>query len=56
MVTESVEDRRGTLIRTFAPAVTGVSDRVARNRESMEATLAQLKRALEAASGTSQMS
>jgi uncharacterized protein YndB with AHSA1/START domain len=49
-VTESVEDRRGLLIRTFAPMVTGVSDRPARNRENMAATLAQLKRALEAKS------
>ena len=46
-VTESVEDRRGALIRTFAPLVTGVSDRPARNRETMTATLAQLKRVLE---------
>ncbi|MBV8527056.1 MAG: SRPBCC family protein [Candidatus Dormibacteraeota bacterium] len=49
-VTESVEDRRGVLIRTFAPLVTGVNDRPARNRETIQSTLAQLKRALEAGS------
>ena len=47
-VTESVQDRRGALIRTFAPLVTGIKDRPARNRATIEATLAELKRALEA--------
>ena len=48
-VTESTEDRRGWFMKTFAGAATGVSDREARNRQSMAATLAALKQAAEAA-------
>lgn len=48
VVTESTEDRRGWLIRTVSPFATGVGDRADRNRQTMAATLAALKRILEA--------
>ena len=41
-VTESWEDHRGLLASKLAPLATGVKDRPARNRETMEATLEQL--------------
>jgi len=41
-VTESWEDHRGLLASKLAPLATGVKDRPARNRATMEATLEQL--------------
>jgi hypothetical protein len=46
-VVESTHDRRGWLIRTLGRLVTGVSDRPARNRETMTTTLQRLKEAAE---------
>ena len=46
-VVESTVDRRGWLIRTFAPLATGVKDREGRNRETMETTLERLAAAAE---------
>jgi uncharacterized protein YndB with AHSA1/START domain len=46
-VVESTEDRRGFLIKTFSPVATGVGDRAARNRETMEVTLERVKQAVE---------
>jgi hypothetical protein len=45
-VTETVEDRRSRLMRTMQP-VTGVKDRAAHNRATMEITLERLKAAAE---------
>lgn len=42
-VSESTVDRRGFLVRTFGPVVTGVGNREERNRESMAETLRRLK-------------
>ena len=47
-VVESTQDRRGGLIRVLGRIATGVSDREARNRESMTRTLEQLRAAAEA--------
>src|SRR5579863_8083197 len=46
VVTETVEDRRGTWMRAMQP-VTGVKDRSAHNRATMEITLERLKAAAE---------
>jgi uncharacterized protein YndB with AHSA1/START domain len=46
-VTESVEDRRGRLIRALSPLITGSLDRGRRNTETMQATLTRLKAAAE---------
>jgi hypothetical protein len=45
-VTETVEDRRSRLMRAMQP-VTGVKDRAAHNRSTMEVTLERLKAAAE---------
>jgi uncharacterized protein YndB with AHSA1/START domain len=47
-VTESTIDRRGWLIRNAGRVATGVADREARNRETMQRTLEQLAAAAEA--------
>lgn len=44
---ESVEDRRGRLIRALSPLITGSPDRSRRNAETMSATLSRLKSAAE---------
>jgi uncharacterized protein YndB with AHSA1/START domain len=44
---ESVDDRRGGLLRRVSPWVTGTRDRTARNSATMEETLARLKAAAE---------
>ena len=46
VVTETVEDRRSRLMRAMQP-VTGVKDRAAHNRATMEVTLERLKTAVE---------
>lgn len=46
-VAESVEDRRGRLIRALSPLITGSPDRGRRNTETMQATLTRLKAAAE---------
>jgi uncharacterized protein YndB with AHSA1/START domain len=46
---ESVEDRRGRLVRALSPLITGSRDRGQRNTETMTATLARLKAAAERA-------
>ena len=43
LLTESVEDRRGRLLRTFSPYITGARDRGQRNDQTMHATLERLK-------------
>jgi uncharacterized protein YndB with AHSA1/START domain len=47
-VTESTIDRRSWLVRNLGSMATGVSDRTARNRETMEKTLEELAAAAEA--------
>ena len=47
MVTESTEDRRGTLFKAGGPLASGVGDREMHNRRSMEATLERVKQVLE---------
>jgi uncharacterized protein YndB with AHSA1/START domain len=47
-VTESMEDRRGGLIKFLGRVVTGVGDRGAHNQEGIEATLDRIKAAAEA--------
>lgn len=47
IVTESTEDRRGALIRLVGRLATGISDREARNRETMTRTLERLRQAAE---------
>ena len=47
---ESVEDRRGRLLRTVSPLITGSSDRDQRNADTMETTLEAVKAAAELAS------
>ena len=44
---ESVEDRRGRLLRAVSPLITGSRDRGRRNTETMAATLDRLKAAAE---------
>jgi uncharacterized protein YndB with AHSA1/START domain len=44
---ESVEDRRGRLIRALSPLITGSPDRSRRNAETMRTTLDRLKVAAE---------
>jgi hypothetical protein len=46
---ESVDDRRGRLLRAVSPFVTGSRDRDARNSDTMESTLLAVKAAAEAA-------
>ena len=45
---ESVEDRRGRLLRAVSPYVTGSRDRAERNADTMESTLQAVKAAAEA--------
>ena len=47
---ESVDDRRGTLLRKVSPLITGSPDRDARNGDTMESTLDAVKAAAEASS------
>ncbi len=44
---ESVEDRRGRLLRAVSPLLTGSRDRRRRNHDTMTATLSRLKAAAE---------
>ena len=44
---ESVEDRRGRVLRAVSPLITGSPDRARRNTETMRATLTRLKVAAE---------
>lgn len=44
---ESVEDRRGPLLRALSPLITGSPDRARRNTETMRTTLGRLKVAAE---------
>lgn len=44
---ESVEDRRGLLLRAISPIITGSPDRSRRNTETMRTTLTRLKAAAE---------
>lgn len=46
-LSESVEDRRGRVIRALSPLITGSPDRGQRNAETMATTLTRLKRAAE---------
>jgi uncharacterized protein YndB with AHSA1/START domain len=46
-VTESTEDRRGSIMNVLGPLVTGVRDRAGENKMNMRATLEQLKGAAE---------
>ena len=46
---ETVLDRRGRLLRTVSPLITGSSDRSKRNAETMEGTLQAIKGAAETA-------
>ena len=45
---ESVEDRRGSLLRAVSPYITGSPDRAKRNADTMESTLQAIKAAAEA--------
>ena len=45
---ESVEDRRGPVLRVVSPVITGSPDRDKRNADTMEATLEAVKAAAEA--------
>jgi uncharacterized protein YndB with AHSA1/START domain len=47
---ESVEDRRGPLLRAVSPLITGAPDRDERNGETMVSTLAAVKAAAEVTS------
>ncbi len=46
---ESVEDRRGPILRAVSPLITGSPDRAKRNADTMETTLQAVKAAAEAA-------
>ena len=46
---ESVDDRRGRLLRAVSPLITGSPDRDQRNADTMETTLQAVKAAAEAA-------
>jgi len=48
-VTESTEDRRGSIMNVVGPVATGVRDRAGENKKNMRATLEQLKEAAERA-------
>ena len=47
---ESVDDRRGSLLRTVSPFITGSPDRAKRNADTMESTLQAVKEAAETSS------
>ena len=53
VVTESWEDRRGMLFKAGGPVASGVGDRTAHNKKSMEVTLERVKRAVENARSAS---
>ena len=44
---ESVDDRRGRLLRAVSPLITGSPDRAKRNADTMESTLQAIKTAAE---------
>jgi hypothetical protein len=46
-VTETTEDRRSALVKAGGPVASGVGDREAHNRRSMEVTLDRFKQVLE---------
>jgi hypothetical protein len=46
---ESVEDRRGSVLRAVSPLITGSPDRATRNADTMESTLQAVKAAAEPA-------
>ena len=46
---ESVDDRRGRLLRAVSPVITGSPDRAKRNADTMESTLQAMKAAAESA-------
>ena len=46
-VVESVDDRRGPVLRAISPLITGSPDRAARNAETMTSTLQAVKAAAE---------
>jgi uncharacterized protein YndB with AHSA1/START domain len=48
VLVESVEDRRGSLLRALSPYITGSPDRAKRNADTMESTLQAIKVAAEA--------
>ena len=48
ILAESVDDRRGLLLRTVSPIITGSRDRNERNAATMRTTLDRLKAAAEA--------
>jgi len=47
VLTESVDDQRGVLLRTVSPYITGSRDRQTRNEATMRATLDRIKAAAE---------
>jgi hypothetical protein len=47
VVTESVRDQRGRVLRVLSPFITGSRERDARNAETMNSTLANIKAAAE---------
>ena len=47
-VVESVDDRRGAVLRRVSPWITGSSDRAARNSDTMDQTLLNVKAAAQA--------
>jgi hypothetical protein len=47
VLTESVRDQRGRLLRLVSPAITGTRDRTARNTATMRGTLERIKVAAE---------
>jgi hypothetical protein len=51
VVTESTQDRRGSLVRVVGTLATGVRDRAPHNEETMRATLEHLKAAAERHAG-----
>lgn len=51
-VTETWIDQRGLIAKTLGKPVSGVADRLAHNRATMEQTLVQLKSAAESASAS----
>jgi len=51
-VTETWTDQRGQLVKSLGKPVSGVGDRAAHNRQTMERTLAQLAAAAESSAGS----
>src|SRR3954447_993074 len=48
VISESVEDRRGTVLRAVSPYITGTRDRAPHNAATMRTTLERIKAAAEA--------